>query len=103
MGTISNFTVRRESVYLEMLSAVAGRTFSFSPGDVVLWENEIEAQAAVDRSLAVPLTESGAIKLARQKGLAIRVHKQPLSPAEQTIALGGPSRVKKNGIMPPEK
>jgi hypothetical protein len=89
-------------MYLEILSAVAGRTFSFAPGDVVLWENEKEAQAAVDRSLAVQLTESGAIKLARQKGLAIRVHKQQLSPAEKTIALSGPSKVDIKGRLIPD-
>ena len=61
-------------MFVEVLSAVAGPTCAYAIGDVVDWPDD-EAEKGIASGIFSPLTESGAIKLSRARGVPIRTHR----------------------------
>jgi tRNA(Ile2) C34 agmatinyltransferase TiaS len=62
-------------MFLRFESSIAGRNFSYAPGDVVEWPDEAEAQRFCDQGIAEQLAPDEADKVARSSGRPVRKHR----------------------------
>lgn len=65
---------------LRFNSPIAGKDFSYSPGDVVNWPNEQEAKRMIGRGIADELTDEAGDAAAKAAGRPVRRH-QPVETA----------------------
>ena len=71
-------------MFIELQTAVAGRTFDYEPGTVLDWLPDEEAQRAVDAGHAIALSESEAIRLCRIRCVPMKRHR--VRPIEKQMA-----------------
>ena len=63
--------------HIRFNSAIAGLAFAYSPGDVVIWPDDAEAERLCERGIADELTEDSAKEAAKGSGRPVRVHRVP--------------------------
>lgn len=71
-------------MHIRFNSSIAGHNFSYSPGDVVNWPDEEEAERMCERGIAEELTQEMAQKTAASSGRPVRNHRIGVERAVRT-------------------